>query len=127
MRLQLFFSLLATLLFCGRGQVEIHIAFITSFEGEYDSSVTVPAVQLATNRINNDPGVLGGHKLVVELIDNITIARSFANSQVIKSNENYVQQYVTTYESVRVILFYNINAYIVCSVAYLEGVYVTIN
>lgn len=74
--------LFGALVCCGRGQVEIHIAFITSFDGDYDSSVTVPAVQLARDQVNADPNILPGHRLVVELIDNITIARSFANSQV---------------------------------------------
>ena len=84
MELQVLLLLVGTLVCCGRGQspVEIHIAFITSFDGEYDSSVTVPAVQLATQQVNSDPILLPGHKLVVELIDNITIARNFANSQV---------------------------------------------
>ena len=83
MRLQVLLLLVWTLVCCGRGQaVEIHIAFITSFDGEYDSSVTVPAVQLATEQVNNDQNILRGYDLVVELIDNITTARSFANSQV---------------------------------------------
>ena len=82
MQLQVVFLLFGALVCCGRGQVEIHIAFITSFDGDYDSSVTVPAVQLARDQVNADPNILPGHRLVVELIDNITIARSFANSQV---------------------------------------------
>lgn len=86
MRVQVVLLLLGTLFCCGRGQLqdEIHIAFITSFGGEYDSSVAVPAVQLATEQVNADPGILAGYRLVVELIDNNTIARSFANSQVLK-------------------------------------------
>ena len=85
MQLQILLLLVGTLVGCGRGQspvTEIHIAFITSFDGEYDSSLTIPAVQLARQLVNSDPGLLPGHKLVVELIDNITIARKFANSQV---------------------------------------------
>lgn len=82
MQLQVVLLLFGTLVSCGRGQVEIHIAFITSFDGEYDSSVAIPAVQLATEQVNSDSGILLGHRLVVELIDNITVARNFANSQV---------------------------------------------
>lgn len=82
MQLKVVLLLVGTLVCCGRGQVEIHIAFITSFDGEYDSSVTVPAVQLARDQVNADPSILPGHRLVVELIENITVARSFANSQV---------------------------------------------
>lgn len=84
---QVIFLLLASLAVCCNGQssdnrTELHIAFITSFEGEYDSSVTVPAVQLATERVNREGSILPGYKLVVELIDNFTVARSFANSKV---------------------------------------------
>ena len=82
MQLKVVLLLVGTLVCCGRGQVEIHIAFITSFDGEYDSSVTVPAVQLARDQVNANPSILPGHRLVVELIENITVARSFANSQV---------------------------------------------
>lgn len=66
----------------GDGRAELHIAFITSFEGEFDSSVTVPAVQLATEQVNNDTSVLTDYRLVVELIDNVTVARRYANSKV---------------------------------------------
>lgn len=80
---QVLILLLATLASFARGQdKELHIAFITSFDGEYDSSVTVPAVQLATEEVNKNDTILPGYKLVVELIDNITVARSFANSKV---------------------------------------------
>ena len=74
--------LLATIANFGNGQPELHVAFITSFEGEFDSSVTVPAVQLARDAVNRDSTILPGYKLVVELIENLTVARNFTNSEV---------------------------------------------
>ena len=76
--------LLATIANFGNGQldVELHVAFITSFEGEFDSSVTVPAVRLATKAVNSDSRILRGYKLVVELIENITVTRNLTNSEV---------------------------------------------
>ena len=83
-RLQVLFilPLLATITHFGNGQQELHVAFITSFEGEFDSSVTVPAVQLAREAVNRDSNILPGYKLVVELIENLTVARNFTNSEV---------------------------------------------
>ena len=63
-------------------RAELHIAFITSFEGEFDSSVTVPAVRLATQQVNNDTSILRNYRLVVELIEDVTVARTFVNSKV---------------------------------------------
>ena len=63
-------------------RTELHIAFITSFGGEFDSSVAVPAVQLAADKVNEDESLLPDHKLVVELIDDFTVAKTFANSKV---------------------------------------------
>ena len=89
LRSQFFNSLLAALLCCTAGQLdnrtELHIAFITSFGGEYDSSVAVPAVALAASRINDDDTMLFDYKLVVELVEDQNTAESFANSKVYAS------------------------------------------
>lgn len=63
-------------------RTELHIAFITSFGGEYDSSVAVPAVRLAARKINENQTLLPDYKLVVELIESRTAAEAFANSNV---------------------------------------------
>ena len=72
----------------GAGQsdnkTELHVAFITSFEGEYDSSIAVPAVRLAAQRVNEDSSILSDHRIVVELVDDRTVARNFANSKVFR-------------------------------------------
>ena len=75
--------LLATTANFGNGQLdsELHVAFITSFGGEFDSSVTVPAVKLASEAVNRD-SILPGYKLVVELTENLAVARNFTNSEV---------------------------------------------
>lgn len=90
MWLQVLLSLLLGTLVChgseeADNRTELHIAFITSFEGDYDSSVTVPAVQVATKEVNKNDALLPGYRLVVELIDNLTVARAFANSKVYRS------------------------------------------
>ena len=86
LQLKLFGLLLAVFVCCGNGQVdnrtELHIAFITSFGGEYDSSVAVPAVRLAANTINENDTLLSDYKLVVELVEDQTTAENFANSKV---------------------------------------------
>ena len=84
---QFFSFLLATVLVCcTMGQMdnrtELHVAFITSFGGEYDSSIAVPAVRLAVNRINENDTVLSDYKLVVELVEDRNRAENFANSMV---------------------------------------------
>ena len=86
---QFFSFLLAAMLSlvcCTTGQVdnrtELHVAFITSFGGEYDSSIAVPAVRLAANRINENDAVLLDYKLVVELVEDRNTAENFANSMV---------------------------------------------
>ena len=61
---------------------ELRVAFITSFGGEYDSSVAVPAVRLAASKINENQTLLVDYKLVVELVENITVAKTSANSKV---------------------------------------------
>ena len=43
----------------------LHILYITSGGGEFVSSGTKPAVDMALERINNDPGVLHGYTLNV--------------------------------------------------------------
>jgi hypothetical protein len=63
-------------------RTELHIAFITSFGGEYDSSVAVPAVRLAASRINENQTLLTDYKLVVELVENSNVAKKSANSMV---------------------------------------------
>ena len=42
---------------------ELYIAFITSFGGQYVSSGTVPAVEIALEEINNRADVLPNYKL----------------------------------------------------------------
>lgn len=63
-------------------RTELHVAFITSFGGEYDSSVAVPAARLAASRINENQTLLPDYKLVVELVENRTVAKKSANSMV---------------------------------------------
>lgn len=63
-------------------RTELHIAFITSFGGEYDSSVAVPAVRLAASKINENQALLADYKLVVELVENSDVAKTSANSKV---------------------------------------------
>jgi hypothetical protein len=84
-----FFSLpllAAVLICCTTGQLdnrtELHIAFITSFGGEYDSSIAVPAVRLAASRINENSAILSDYKLVVELVEDRSTAENSANSMV---------------------------------------------
>ena len=84
---QFFSFLLATVLVCcttGQmdNQTELHVAFITSFGGEYDSSIAVPAARLAASRINENDTVLSDYKLVVELVEDRSTAENFANSMV---------------------------------------------
>lgn len=84
---QFFSFLLATVLVCcTTGQMdnrtELHVAFITSFGGEYDSSIAVPAARLAINKINENDTVLSDYKLVVELVEDRNTAENFANSMV---------------------------------------------
>ena len=59
-------------------RTELRVAFITSFGGEYDSSIAVPAVRLAASKINENQTLLADYKLVVELVE----AENFANSKV---------------------------------------------
>ena len=88
--MQLLLVLLATVVCHGShdeeadNRTELYIAFITSFEGEFDSSVAVPAVHLAIDKVNEDESLLPDHQLVVELIDERSIAEDFANSKVWK-------------------------------------------
>ena len=87
MKLQIFCLLLKALVLCASAQLEdnrteLHVAFITSFEGEFDSSVAVPAVRLAADKVNEDETVLPGYKLVVELVEDTTVAETYANSKV---------------------------------------------
>lgn len=63
-------------------RTELHIAFITSFGGEYDSSITVPAVRLAASKINENQTLLVDYKLVVELVESRAVAEGSANSNV---------------------------------------------
>ena len=63
-------------------RTELHVAFIASFAGEYDSSVAVPAVRLAASKINANATLLSDYKLVVELVEDSTVAKASANSKV---------------------------------------------
>lgn len=46
-----------------QNETELHIAFITSFGRQYNSSGTVPALELALEEINNRRDVLPGYNL----------------------------------------------------------------
>ena len=65
-------------------RTELHIAFITSFGGEFISSESIPAVKLATDIINADEAILPGYKLVIDLLeyDELPIVKKFTNSNV---------------------------------------------
>ena len=67
-------------------RTELHVAFITSFGGEFVSSESIPAVKLATDIINADEAILPGYKLVIDLLeyDEPPIVRKFTNSNVSK-------------------------------------------
>ena len=78
----LFKALITLVISQSDNRTELHVAFITSFEGEYDSSVAAPAVRLAAQRVNEDDSILPGYRVVVELVDNRIVAESFANSKV---------------------------------------------
>lgn len=87
MKTSLIFCLLLTaLIYSGSAQydnrTELRVAFITSFGGEYDSSIAAPAVRLAANNVNENESILPGYRLVVELVDDRTTARRYANSKV---------------------------------------------
>lgn len=83
---QFFSLLLATLVYYTTGQLdnrtELHVAFITSFSGEYDSSIAVPAVRLAASKINENDTILTNYELVVELVEDSRTAENSANSKV---------------------------------------------
>ena len=87
-RVQLFCLLLKALLFCvvsaqlEDNRTELHVSFITSFGGDFDSSIATPAVRLAADKINEDGTILPDYRLVVQLVDNRTIASTYANSEV---------------------------------------------
>ena len=61
---------------------DLHVAFITSFEGDFDSSVAVPAARLAASKVNEDESILPGYRLVVELVEDRAVAEQYANSKV---------------------------------------------
>ena len=50
-------------------RVDIYIGFITSFGSNYNSSGTVPAVQIALDLINDHPTLLPNYKLHYQLTD----------------------------------------------------------
>ena len=54
----------------------LHILYITSSGGEFVSSGTRPAVNMALERINNDPGVLHGYTLNITEGDSEVCANS---------------------------------------------------
>ena len=49
--------------------VDLYFGFITSFGNTYNSSGTVPAVQIALDLINDDPTLLPNYKLHYQLTD----------------------------------------------------------
>ena len=50
-------------------RVDLYIGFITSFGNNYNSSGTVPAVQIALDLINDHPTLLPNYKLHYQLTD----------------------------------------------------------
>ena len=50
-------------------RVDIYFGFITSFGNTYNSSGTVPAVQIALDLINDHPTLLPNYKLHYQLAD----------------------------------------------------------
>ena len=57
----------------------IHFAFMTTFSGSFVSSGTIPAVDLAIERVNNDSSLLQNYELNYTMaID--TKVRSYSNS-----------------------------------------------
>ena len=66
---------LLLLLSLARGQdaadnrTELRILYITSFGGEYDSSGSIPAVEIALEQINNRSDILEDYRLVYEVGD----------------------------------------------------------
>ena len=63
---------------------ELHVAFITSFGGEFVASESIPAVKLAADIINADEAILPRYKLVIDVIesDQLPIFKKFINSNV---------------------------------------------
>ena len=99
--------LLTALIYSGSAQydnrTELRVAFITSFEGEYDSSIAAPAVRLAANNVNENESILPGYRLVVELVDDRTTARRYANSKVCVSKHTYEAAWLRSVTVSRVI------------------------
>ena len=59
---------------------ELYIAFITSFGGQYVSSGTVPAVEMALEEINNRSDVLPNYKLSLFVGDSqVAVANIMCN------------------------------------------------
>ena len=63
---------------------ELHVAFITSFGGEFVTSESIPAVKLAADIINADEAILPRHKLVIDVIesDQLPVFKKFINSVI---------------------------------------------
>lgn len=50
-------------------RTELRILYITSFGGEYNSSGSIPAVEIAMEQINNSSDILEDYRLVYEVGD----------------------------------------------------------
>lgn len=63
---------------------ELHVAFITSFGGDFVTSESIPAVKLATDIINAAENILPGYKLVIDVLesDELSIVKDLTNSNV---------------------------------------------
>ena len=63
---------------------ELHVAFITSFGGDFVTSESIPAVKLATDVINAVEVILPGYKLVIDVLesDELSIFKKLTNSNV---------------------------------------------
>ena len=53
----------------------IYIAFMTAFSGSFVSSGTIPAVQLAIERVNNDSTLLRGYRLNYTTVYDTQVSR----------------------------------------------------
>ena len=63
---------------------ELHVAFITSFGGEFVTSESIPAVKLAADVINADEAILPGYKLIIDVIESgqLPAVKKSTNSNV---------------------------------------------
>ena len=59
----LFLANLSPVPFCEAVDIPLRFMFLTAFTGDFNSSGTVPAIEIALERINQDPSILPGYQL----------------------------------------------------------------